>query len=176
MPVSIAAWVIVGAVFCRMLALVAAQLRAALPSVQAGPSDVTVTILFMMLAPSPQGASLVVASVANPGSRPVLAGLSVRRRRYPGWPGAGLRTRVARRTGGRRYRAGRQATIGIIPAHGASVLPVHFRATRGRYRVVAVIGQSDHRLRVISLPLARRADDDTRSSSVSITDLFPWLT
>jgi hypothetical protein len=33
------------------------------------------------------------------------------------------------------------------------ILPVHFVALRGRYRVVALIGQADHRLRVVSMPL-----------------------
>lgn len=175
MSVYILAWVIVPVALTWMLVLAAAHLRAALPSAQAGSSDVTMTIVVTILAPHGHGESLVVTSIVNPGLRPVLAGLSVRRRRRPAWLGRRLGTRVVRRTAGRRYRADGQATIGIVPAGGTSVLPVRFVAIRRRYRIVAVIGQSDYRLRIIIMPLVDRPEDDTEPSGASITDLFPWL-
>ena len=173
MSVYILAWAMIAVALTRMLVLAAVHLRSALPSREAGSSDVTMIILFTVLAPRGLGESLVVTSIVNPGPRPVLAGLSVRRRRCPAWLGQRLGTRVARRTARRWYRAGGQATIGIVPAGGTSVLPVRFVAIRRRYRVIAVIGQSDDRLRVISMPLARRPEGGTGPSDAAITGLFP---
>lgn len=153
---SIVALLAVSMALTRMLMLAAANLRAAMrrrPWPAAGSCDVSVTILFAALAPRGAGESSVITLIDNPGSSPVLAGLSVSRRRGPALGGTRLKARFARRTGRRRYRAGRQAVIGIVPADGMRILPVHFVATRGRYRIVAVIGQADYRLRVISIPL-----------------------
>lgn len=168
------AWAILPVLQARMLILAAAHLRAALPSARARPFDPTMTILFTILVPHGQGESVVVTSIDNPGPRPVLAGLSIRRRRCPAWLDPWLGT-GARRTAGRRYCADRQAALGIVPVGGISVLPVHFAAIRRRYRVVAVIGQPGRRPRVISMPLASRPEADTRSSGVAIAALFPWL-
>lgn len=175
MPVYTGAWAAVAAVvLARMLALAAGHLRAALSPARAGWSDVTAAIEMVRLAPSALGESLVVTSVVNPGARPVLVGLSVRRRRCPGWLGRGQRARMVRRTTARRFRAGRQATIGVVAPGATGMLPVHFLAARGRYRVIAVIGQSDHRLRVISLPLAGWPAVGAWPGLASITGLFPW--
>ena len=149
MYVDFIAWVVVAEALTRIS-------LSATAAAEAGSSDVTMTILFTFLASHGDGESLVVASIVNPGPRPALAGLSVRRRRCPAWLARRLGTRVARLTTGRRYRADEQATIGTVPADGASVLPVRFVAHRRRYRIVAVIGQSDDRLRVISMPLTRQ--------------------
>jgi hypothetical protein len=140
-----------------MLAVAIARLRTAWPSADAGSSDVTVTILFAILSPLVLGESSIVTAIANPGPGPALVGLSVRRQRGPAWLGNRTRAAIARRTTRRRYRADRQAIIGIVPAAETSLLPVHFTASRGRYRIVAVIGQPDHRLRVISMPFAQPA-------------------
>jgi hypothetical protein len=152
--VYIAAWAIVGTALARMLTIAVTQLRAALASGQAEPFHVSMSIFDVMLASNSQGKSAVIVSIANPGTLPVLVGLTVRRQRCPGWLGLRHRTRVARRTVARRYRADRHRIIGIVPANAASVLAVPFSANRGRQRVVAIIGQSDHRLRVISTTIA----------------------
>jgi hypothetical protein len=159
--VDIVAWVVAAAVFSRMLIRAAAHLRAAATIAEEGSSDVTVTILSTVLAPCAHGDSSVVISIFNPGRRPVLAGLSVRRRRRsPDWLGAAPCTRIARLTAGRRYRADRHRAIVVVAAGGITVLPVGFAATRRRYCIVAVLGQADNRLRVIRLPF------DTRSKYV----------
>jgi hypothetical protein len=173
--VDIVAWSVMTKVFTRMLVPLRKHRRAVARRSDAGPCDVTMTILLADLAPSGQGKSSVIILAVNPGFRPVLVGLSVSRQRGPAWPGMRLRTRIARRTDRRRYRAGRQAAIGIVPAEGDSALPVRFDAIPGRYRVVAVIGQSDHRLRVISMPFVIQPEGDTPLNCAALTDPFPWL-
>jgi hypothetical protein len=112
------------------------------------------TMLCGVLVPLSEGVSSVMILIDIPGPSAALAGLSVTRQRGPAWLGTGSRTRMARRTARRRYNADRQETIDVVPAYGMRVLPVHFAALRGRYRVVAVIGQADHRLPVVGMPLA----------------------
>jgi hypothetical protein len=63
---------------------------------------------------------VVVATVRNPSAAPVLAGLSVRRKRLPDLFTGGMTVTVPRRTARRKFRAGSHATVGVIPA-GASV-------------------------------------------------------
>jgi hypothetical protein len=174
--VYIAAWAIMAAALRRTLTLGAGSLRAALRPSAVGPSDATVTILRVHVAPRGRGESSVTTLIANPGPCPALAGLSVSRQRVPAWLGGDARARIARRTARRRYRADRQATIGIISANGIGVLTVHFTAIRGRYRIVALIGQPDHRLQVTSMPLVARGGKNSRSRGAALTDLFPWLT
>jgi hypothetical protein len=140
----------------------------------AGPSDVAVTILHVNLAPLAQGGPSVITLIANPGPVPVLAGLAVRRRRRLAWRGNGPRATVTRMTTRRRYRAVRQPAVCVVPADGMRALPVPFTAIRGRYRVVAVVGQSDRRLRVISLPFVIPAETDEPETVFS--GPFPWLT
>lgn len=163
----------------RMIMFAAASLKAAMrrprPWTAAGPYDVSVTVLFAYLATDGAGESSVITLIDNPGPSPVLAGLSVSRRLGPAWGGAGPRERFAERTARRRYRAGKQAIIGIVPADGMRVLPVHFPPAHRRYRVVAVIGQADRRLRVISIPLDVGRVRYTRPRPGTIADLFLWL-
>jgi len=154
--VDIVAWVMAATVFSRMFANAVAHLKAASRIAEAGPSDVTVTILSTILAPRGHGDSSVVISIFNPGRRPVIAGLSVRRRLCPDWLGAAPCTRIARLTAGRRYRADRHGAIVVVQAGGITVQPVGFEATRGRNCLVAVLGQADNRLRVIRLPFDTR--------------------
>lgn len=138
----------------QLLALGVAHIRSRLRRARCGPTDVTVTSLFVSVAPPGRGESFVLALVANPGAGTVLAGLSVSRRRGPAWFGTRPKVKTVRRSTRRRYRADRQSTIAIAPARQMRALPVPFVAMRGRYRMVAVVGQADQCLRVISLPLA----------------------
>lgn len=93
---------------------------------------------------------VIVATVTNPSAVPVLAGLRVRRALTAGTMSA----RVPWRTSGRRYRAGEQDTVGVVPPGESGTFSVPARA-RGRcYRLVAVIGQDSRRLRVLTVPVA----------------------
>ena len=155
---DIVAWVVAAAVFSRMFMRAAAHLRAAATIAGEGPSDVTVTILATILAPCGDGDSSVVISIFNPGRRPVIAGLSVRRRRRcPGWLWGGPCARIARLPVRGQYRADRHGVLAVVKAARITVLPVGFAVARGRYCLVAVLGQADNRLRVVRLPF------DTRS-------------
>ena len=132
--------------------LVAAGLRAG-----DHPGDAAVTAV---LAPGPP--PVIIATVRNPADVPLLAGLTVRRQRRPGWLDPGLTVRVPRRTARRRLLAGAQDTVWVVPAGGqaefrlpppsaAAVGPR--RAARRRYRLTAVVGQAGGRLRVIGVPV-----------------------
>jgi hypothetical protein len=116
------------------------------------PGDATVTAVSTIAAFPDENTSKVIVVIANPGDMPVLVALSPRRR---GWPGRGIRTKVASRTTRRRYRADRQATIGVVAARSVTrlsmLIPVHRRC-----RVAVAIGQPDGRLRVISVPVSHR--------------------
>jgi hypothetical protein len=118
------------------------------------PGDATVTAVLGSV-PHPDGRQrAVIATVRNPGSVPILVGLSVHRSRLPGWLGAGMSVAVPRRTGRRRHLPGGQATLGVVGAADSAYWPIPAPAAGRRCRLVAVIGQSGGRLRVISLPVA----------------------
>jgi len=127
--------------------LVAAGLRAG-----DHPGDAAVAAV---LAAGPR--PVIVATVRNPAGVPLLAGLTVRRQRLPGWPDAGLTVRVPRRTARRRYLAGAQDTVGVVPAGGQAefrmAAPAPLARTGRRYRLTAVVGQAGGRLRVIGVPV-----------------------
>jgi hypothetical protein len=55
------------------------------------------------------------------------------------------------------------------------VLPANFVATGRRYQVVAPIGQPDHRLRVINVPLDTGRGQYARPLPGTLANLFPWL-
>lgn len=118
----------------------------------------------------------VYVDVANRGVSPVMVGLSVR----PGLSSAQGRPRprisVPARPGRRRYRPTAQETIGVVPAGGAVRLPVRLPAGPRPCRVVAVVGEADRRLRVISVrvPPAPAGERD-RFSCVTADALFTWL-
>jgi hypothetical protein len=131
--------------------LVAAGLRAG-----DRPGDAAVAAV---LTPGPR--PVIIATVRNPADVPLVAGLTVRRRLLPGWPCAdwldgGLTVRVPRRTARRKYLAGQQDTVGVVPARGQAGFRLEARggpAARRRYRLTAVVGQAGGRLRVISVPV-----------------------
>lgn len=112
---------------------------------------------------------------ANLGTRAVVVGLSLRGQFWPDWFGAQQRTTVAPTSSRRRYLPGAQVTIGVIPANGIARLPIRVRFGQCR-RVVAVVGEADGYLRVISMRIPPRPLADTDPSvSVGVADLFTWL-
>ena len=100
--------------------LVAAGLRAG-----DRPGDAAVAAT---LAPGPR--PVIIATVRNPGDVPLVAGLVVRRQRLPGWLDPGLTVRVPRRTARRKFLAGAQDTVGVVPAGGQAEFRV--AGTAGR--------------------------------------------
>lgn len=112
---------------------------------------------------------------ANLGARAVVVGLSLRWQFWPAWFGAQSRTRVPSSAGGRRYLPGAQETIGVIPANGTARLPIRVRSGLCR-RVVAVAGEADGHLRVISMRIPPQPPTQTDPYvSVAIADFFTWL-
>jgi hypothetical protein len=108
-----------------------------------------------VLGPGPR--PVIIATVRNPGDVPLVAGLTVRRQPLPGLLDPGLTVRVPRRTARRKFLAGAQDTVGVVPAGGqaefrlaAPALPAR---TGRRYRLTAVVGQAGGRLRVIGVPV-----------------------
>jgi hypothetical protein len=102
----------------------------------------------------PEGAPrAVLAWVHNPGPVPVLVGLSVRRSRRPGWLSPPLRVRVPWRTGHPRFGPQAQQVVGVVAPGESEGWPVAAPARGRRGRLVAVIGQADGRLRVITRPV-----------------------
>jgi hypothetical protein len=127
------------------LILMAERRAAAWPQ----PDDAAVTAVFNVADYPDKGTATVTVVITNPGNTPVLVGLSPRR---PGWPGRGPRTTVPYRTNRRRYRADRQAAVGVVPPESASRLLVLLPTGR-RYRLAVIVERSDGRLRVISVPV-----------------------
>jgi hypothetical protein len=113
------------------------------------PGDATVTAV-LAVARQPDGSRpVIVATVVNRSAVPVMVGLRARR-----FPVAGtLAVRVPWRTAGRRYLAGEQDTVGVVPPREQAVFQVPVRAAGRRYRLTAVIGQSGGRLRVLTVPV-----------------------
>jgi hypothetical protein len=113
------------------------------------PGDATVTAV-LAVARQPDGPRPVIAAtVVNRSAVPVMVGLRVRRFPWAGTPAV----RVPWRTGGRRYQAGEQDTVGVVPAGERAVFAVPVRAAGRRYRLTAIIGQSGGRLRVLTVPV-----------------------
>jgi hypothetical protein len=113
------------------------------------PGDAAVTAE-LAVARQPDGARpVVVATVANRSAVPLLVGLRVR----GGLTAGALSVRVPWRTGGRRYRAGGQDTVGVVPGWESAIFRVPVRGGGRRYRLTAVIGQSEGRLRVLTIPV-----------------------
>jgi hypothetical protein len=127
----------------------AADRRAA---ARARPGDAVITAVSTVDGYPDDGTAQVVVVIANPGTIPVLAGLSPRPRR---WPGRGTCTAVPSRTTRRRYLADRQDSLTAVPPLSVRRLPVLIPAGR-RCRVAVVIGQPDGRLQVISVPVITR--------------------
>jgi len=123
-----------------------------------------------VLDPGPR--PVIIATVRNPADIPLVAGLTVRRQLLPGLLDPGLTVRVPRRTARRKFLAGEQDTVGVVPAGGqaefrmtAPALLIRSELTRSRltrsrltrsgrrYRLTAVVGQAGGRLRVIGVPV-----------------------
>jgi len=104
---------------------------------------------------------VVMVRVHNTGDVPLIAGCTARRRRLPGWAGAGGTVRVPRRTARRRFRAPRHEVVGVVPAGAQARFAVPGGAAARRYLLTVVIGQAGGRLRVFRLPVTendREAD------------------
>ncbi|HEY4464422.1 MAG TPA: hypothetical protein VGN41_17280 [Streptosporangiaceae bacterium] len=139
------------------------------------PDDATVTAVLKSV-PHPDGPQrIVIATVRNPGAVPVLAGLSARRSRVPGWLGAGLSVTVPRRTRRRRYGPQAQATVGVVGPGDSAHWAVPVPGAGRRCDLIAVIGQSGGRLRVIRLPVATHAPGMAAARGGAGTGSRPWL-
>ena len=113
------------------------------------PADARVSATLARSGQPDETRPVVIATVRNPSACPVLVGLSVRRSLTAGT----LSARVPWRTAGRGYLAGAQDTAGIVPPGESATLRVPVRQPGRRYRLVAVIGQSGRRLRVLTVPV-----------------------
>jgi hypothetical protein len=115
------------------------------------PGDVTVSAVMSRFQHPDECCPAAVVTVRNPGSVPVLVGLTARRYWTPAWLGGNpLIVRVPRLTKRGRLRPARQAVVGVLAAGDAGrwLIPVpHGGLTR---RVVAVAGQAGGRLRVLA--------------------------
>jgi hypothetical protein len=108
-----------------------------------------------VLGPGPR--PVIIATVRNPADVPLVAGLTVRRQLLPGLLDPGLTVRVPRRTARRKFLAGEQDTVGVVPAGAQAefrlTAPALLARTGCRYRLTAVVGQAGGRLRVIGVPV-----------------------
>lgn len=140
------------------------------------PGDTIVTGVLWIRAEQREQPTTVVVMLANPGRVPVLVGLSARRDLTPAWFGARAKTRAVWFTGRSRYRAGSQSAIGVVCSGATSRLPVQVPGGRRRLRVVALVGETDGRLRVITVRIATRPPETTvRLDTDMPANLFPWL-
>jgi hypothetical protein len=157
--------------------VMAAAIALALAGFRAGdrPGDATVTAVLDDV-PHPDGPQrVVVATVRNPGPVPVLVGLSVHRRRVPGWLGAGMSVTVPRRTRRPRYRPGVQATVGVVGPGESACWSVPAPRSGRHCHLVAVIGQSGRRLRVVTLPVSLAPARSAARGGGASTDPLSWL-
>jgi hypothetical protein len=143
------------------------------------PEYATVTAVLRNV-PHPDGYQRVAgATVRNPGSAPVLVGLSVYRSRVPAWLGAGMTVTVPHRTGRRRYRPGAQATVGVVGPGESACWPVPVPgpapAPGRRFHLAAIIGQSGRRLRVITLPVSPDSPSAAATAGSTRPDPLSWL-
>jgi hypothetical protein len=114
------------------------------------PGDATVGMVVTVADRPSDGRTAFSVEIANPGSVPVLAGLSLRRALLPG----GWKTvSVARRTTRPHYQPDRQATVAVVPPESVSLVSVLVPSDHPRYRLAIMLGQSDGRLHVIRAPV-----------------------
>jgi hypothetical protein len=128
--------------------------------------------------PSAASGETIEINFTNAGAQAAMVGLSLCREFWPIWFGARQTVTVASSPDRRRYRPAAQEAIGIVPANGTARLPI--RVPFGmRRRVVAVVGESDGFLRVITIRIRRTSAVETYFSAFSaysmIDDTFPWL-
>ena len=117
--------------------------------------DVTVAAELRAAGQPDERRPVVVAEIRNPSGTTVLAGLSARPARVPRWL-LGGRVTVPRRTARRGLRAGRHATVGVVPADGTVRFRVPVEAPGRRYWLTVVAGQAAGRLRVHQIPVDER--------------------
>jgi len=132
------------------------------------PLDVTVGAELRGAGQPDERRPVVIAEIRNPSGTTVLAGLSARPARVPRWL-LGGRVTVPRRTARHGLRAGRHATVGVVPGGGAVRFAVPVAAPGRWYWLTAVAGQAGGRLRVYVIPV----DERTRIASPA-TDLAGW--
>jgi hypothetical protein len=136
------------------------------------PGDAAVTAVSPIVDRPGDGQTVVSVAIANPGPAPVLVGLSLRRKLLRG---SRTRTRAVRRTSRRCYHASRQTAVAAVPDGTISRLWVPVPGSRRRYRLVAVIGQPDGRLCVVSTPVTIPWPDVAFATQLTARQaLFPW--
>jgi hypothetical protein len=121
------------------------------------PGDAAVSAELATARRQPDGdRPVILATVANRSAIPVMVGLRARRSLTLG----ALTARVPWRTQARRYRAGGHDTVGVVPGWESAIFRVPVLVAGRRYRLTAVIGQSGHRLRVLTVPVTGTAGMD----------------
>jgi hypothetical protein len=142
-----------------MLLLVLCALGLVQAGVRAGdrPADAAVHVRLSESGQPDSARPVLIVTVRNPGTVPLLAGFSVARRQLPGWLDAGMTVHVPRRTIRRRYRAARQEVVGVVPAGTGSSFAVPVPVLARRYLLTAVLGQGGGRLRVFRIPVGGRS-------------------
>jgi hypothetical protein len=139
------------------------------------PGDATVAAAAGTV-PAPDGPQRVVlATIRNPGQAPVLAGLTAYPSRLPGWLSAGMDVTVPHRTARRRYGPGTQQTVGVVGPGETACWPVPMPARGRTCHLVAVIGQSGARLRVIRLRVEPGPVPGAAPASGARTGPLSWL-
>lgn len=124
------------------------------------PGDALVSALLTTERGPDEARPLIVVTVCNPSDSPVFAALTARAALVPASLAMPHAIGVPRWTARGKFRPGRYATVGVVPAGGTSGLAVPVRERARRYVLTAVVGQGDGRLRVHRLRLgqvARRA-------------------
>ena len=110
--------------------------------------DARISVLLAAAARPDGQRPLIIATVSNPSGTPVITALRVRRAVVPDWL-AGTRTvRVARWTARRRFRPGRYAGVGVVPAADAAEFAVDVPPRARRCLLLVAVGQEGGRLRV----------------------------
>jgi hypothetical protein len=141
----------------------------------AEPWDVTVTAAESPLSML-NGCPVILVTVTNPGPIPVLVGLRVQERLLLVRRGAKTKTRVPLRPIRRRYRANWHTDVGVVPPDGSTHPSFRVAAAAGRsFSVVAAVGRSDHRLRVISVPVSVSRAPTANEAEIAIIPLLGWL-
>jgi hypothetical protein len=135
------------------------------------PGDATVTAVSPIVDRPGDGRTVITAAIANPGATPVLVGLSLRRRLLPG---GRTKATAARRTARRCYHASRHMVVAAVADGAVSRLSVPVPGHGRRYRLIAVIGQPDGRLCVISAPVTIPWPGAAGPQLSARPPLLPW--